>query len=452
LGVFSSRDVLEQFDYFFGQTRDKFNSAFSNQDVQEHFEYFFGQTREKFNKVLREALYYRKDSEIHQACVYPQEILECTDLAKLIEWFLQPDVFKQQYPQYAGVPNDQIAYMASAFLREFMNVMERMSDRNFIEAEKRRHMIEADMKFSLDIRYIKTVEVGFRMVEEVDQQGRSFSPKRLDVVIDSRDIQEFVNGQDRLFAEQIKKEGRPGELLEVDAEDGQKRYYRVYEQEKKKFKKVRMSIPVMRIDPETGLFVKEKDVVTTALIYSGDDHYVHLKDALTIILSFDRGKEVTDESRWMICFATQEGQEAFKSFIYSRNPKGMIKTEDASENRFISNKRNRRKAADSTKQFKQGQEFTHTMYVSYITARVKRKENDRVVKYLQTEKMTLETQCQTLRNLLRTNLSKHSPSSHDVYKSQSYWPLLFSYYFPPEFFGDKFKAFQDQGFMVENED
>lgn len=448
----SPKQFFQKVKDLLGLQHSPYLSVLSNQDVQGHFNYFFGQTREKFKKVLAEALYYRKDEAIHRACVYPEEILNCTDLVSLIEWFLRPELFKQQFPHHSGLPNDQIAYMCSSLMREFMNVMERMSDRKFIEAEKRRNLLVEDMRRSLNIRHLGSVELSFQLVEEVDQLGRSFSPQRLDVVLDARDVQEFVNGQDRRLAEQIARGESHNGLLECRSAEGHKQYFRLYGQEKKKFSKVLMTIPVMRYDQPSGEFIKEKDLTTSALIYSGDDQYVHLKDPLTILLSYDRGKEVTDESRWMICFANTEGKEAFKSFLYSRNPKGMIKNEDASENRFVSNKKRSGNAARSTKKFKQGQEFVHTMEMSYVTAKVQRMENGRKVKLLQTEKMTLETQCQTLRNLLTTNLSQNSPSSHDVYKAQSYWPLVFSYYFPPEIFGDQFKEFQDQGFMVENED
>ena len=74
------------------------------------------------------------------------------------------------------------------------------------------------------------------------------------------------------------------------------------------------------------------------------------------MISQDRGKEVTDECRWMLSFADAAGQEAFKSFLYSRNPKGLVKNEDVAENRFISNKRKKSVVtASSTSTFKKGQ-------------------------------------------------------------------------------------------------
>lgn len=210
-----------------------------------------------------------------------------------------------------------------------------------------------------------------------------------------------------------------------------------------------MNIPVMKFDEKQKRFVQGNPVYTEALIYSGDNHFVHVKDKLTRVISQDRGKEVTDENRWMLSFADPAGQEAFKAFLVARNPQGLIKLEDSEEGRFISNKTRGKNSALSTKTFKEGQEFAHVLEMSYASE-FPPNENPTIKQPpFQMEKVTLETQCQKFRQLLITNLSNYTVSSHDVYRSQRAWPLLFDLYFSPEFFGDKYKDFQDEGFKTE---
>lgn len=442
----SPGQFLQKIKEIFGLQKSPLLSTMSNQDVQKHFEYFLDQAKSKFETVVMDALSYRNDSEIHQACAYPKEILNCRDIASLMEWFVNPAAFKELYPAHATLPDEQVAYMCSAFLREFMNVMEKMSSRDFVEAEHRRNLLEEDMKRSLQIKYVQTLDVEFQMIEEVDEKGSSFTPPRYDTVINPSGIGEFVNDYDLQLAKEIEQARSVGNGVVLI----KGRYYRLHNLESKKFKKIQMKIPRVRFDAVSGTYVREGCVNTVALVYSGDDHYIHLKGALTRVISQDRGKEVTDECRWMLSFADIAGQEAFKSFLYSRNPKGLVKNEDVAENRFISNKRRKPVVtASSTSTFKKGQEFVHTMKMSYVTGKIKKKDDhEKWVEFLQTEQMMLETQCQKLRELLITNLSKYSISSHDVYRAQRAWPLLFSYYFPPEIFGDKYKFFQDQGFQV----
>jgi hypothetical protein len=202
-----------------------------------------------------------------------------------------------------------------------------------------------------------------------------------------------------------------------------------------------MRIPEMKFNEEKNIYEGKTFREVTALIYSGDDHLIHSKEALTRVISQDRGKEVSDESRWMLCFANIEDLNSFKAFIYGKNPKGMVKVEDAAEKRVRSNKGRTVSRTKSTSEFKKNQDFVYTVELSYPL-----RGSDGQI---QVKKAMLESQCQRLKWLLLKNLSKYTPASHDVYRAQRSWPILFSHYFPPEIFGDRFKVFLDEGYRKE---
>lgn len=415
----------------------------TNDDVEKHFRYYLGQVEEKFQRVVNEALAFRKDQAIRDACQYPQEIMQCRDISQLLQWFVDPTSFKRQFSGHADMPNEQIGYICAMWLRDFMCTMDRMSEKEFVEAERRRNLLETDMKESLKLKVLKNVEVQFRILEELDDKGSSYSKPRYRVAINASGLKGFFEEQDEELNQEVL--ARPD--LKFVNWDGKK--YKVYPVEQKKFKKVRMTIPVLPMGKGVDLRKRPKPVVTEALIYSGDNHFIHVKEELTRLISQDRGKEVTDESRWMLSFADPVGQEAFKSFLLDRNPQGLIKAEDSEEGRFISNKISQKAhGAESTKIFKEGQDFAHTLKMSYASEMPRELLPETGGPVFHTEKAMLETQCHNLSKLFISNLSKYTIASHDDYRAQRAWPLLFNNYFPPEFFGDQFKEFQNQGYAT----
>jgi hypothetical protein len=407
----------------------------SDEDVKAHVHLYLNRVSTKFRQTVSEALHYRQDTEIHQACVYPDPLLDCRDLSKLLEWFMYPDIFKQEYPEYQGVPNDQVGFMAGTILRDFLNVMNTMSKKVFINAGERRDLHDRSLKNSLQISEIKEIQVKFRTLEMLDDNEQPLKPPVYDLALDMNEVGDFMEGVDPDLSNMVMKLEGTATIKWKD------KVYRIHEEETKNFKKVKISIPVMFLNSETGAFEQGPRHEATVLIYSGDQSLIHLKDKITRVTSKDRGKEVSDESRWMMAFSNKEDANKFKDFLYNKHPLGLIKVEDTEEGRFLSNKINGAKKAESTEEFKKFQDFVYTLTLAYPE-----KGPDGTI---QIREASLETQSQKLKEMLLNNLSEFTSASHQVFRAERAWPLLCNNYFPPEFFGDRYKELFDQGYEFE---
>ncbi len=406
----------------------------SDEEVRKHFDYYLEKVSKKFTQTVDEALHYRKDQEIHQACSYPEQILKCRDLSKLLEWFIYPEIFKTDYPEHDQLPNGQISFMVSVILREFLNLMGTMSKKVFIDAGERRDLNDQSLKDALQITEIKEIDVRFRTLEALDEDERPFKPPVFDLALNMDEVGDFAEGVDRDLSD-MAMNAETGAILRREG-----KVYRVYKEEIKSFKKVKISIPTMIFNHETKAFEKGPRHEASVLIYSGDKSLVHLKDKITRVTSKDRGKEVSDESRWMIAFANKDDLNKFKDFLYNTNPLGLIKVEDSEEGRFLSNKINGGKKAESTGEFKKFQDFVFTLTLAYTEKGPKDS--------IQIREASLETQSQRLKEMLSRNLSEYTGASHQVFRARRAWPLLCNNYFPAEFFGDRYKEMFDRGFEV----
>lgn len=417
----------------FGLVKAPYINELTDEQVNQHFEYYFRAAEEKFNLTIKEALYYRGDDAVFAACQYPQEILKCRSLPKLLEWFVSPHVFKEDCPGYDNLPNDQIAYACAAFLRDFLRLTDQMSKKSFIEVEKKRDLVQNKIIETLDIQFIDDVDVKFRDLRAIDVEGHPIDSEDYDAVIDPTSIEEFLSGQDHLFARHLLMSPN---LVAVNKEG---KHYRIYAQESKKFKLAEMTIPIMPLDAKKRTFSPREHIKVRVLIYSGDDHYIHVKEALTRILTMDRGKKGTDDLRWLLCFPDEYSLRVFKEYMYSHSPTTTIKVEDLEENRKFSKKAKTRNNAASTESFKKFQDFKIVREINVAEP----SENGT----LQRTGVVLETQAyMVLKNLLTGSLSEYTEQSHDRYRAQRAWPLLFSRYFPPYIFGDRYKAFDKQGY------
>lgn len=415
-----------------GISRSPRSIVLSDGQVERYFTYCLDKVEEKYNQVRREALSYRKDEAVFEACRYPEPLLKCRSLVQLMEWFVYPDSFKKEFPRYSYMSDGQVAFACSALLRDFLRIFEEFSREEFVKAENQRDMIEEEIIETLDIKKIRDVEISFRIMEELDDRGARVDPKQYMVVVKNEHLEEFVGDQDETLTRKLFNSPT---LVQVEHNGVN---YHVCSEEKKKFKLVEMTIPIIDLDRSEGAFLIRKMVTVRALIYSGDDHYIHLKEDLTMIMSMDRGKPVTDVHRWLLSFPDADSLRAFKTFIYGRNPKSVITAEDLEENRNFSLKKKVKKSVSSTEFFKKSQDFKITNEVSLAEPLADGR--------LLIVRSPLETQAVTLPNLLIGNLSKFTEGAHDLYRAERAWPLLFDYYFPPEYFGDAYKKFERQGY------
>ncbi len=407
----------------------------SDEAVKNHFRFYLAKAADKFRITIGDALYYRLDSEAKTACTYPKPILLCTDPLKLMEWFIYPDQFRKENPDFKDLPDDQITYMSGAFLRDFLNVLNQLSSQEFAEAEVQRDWMEENEKQRLQIEVIKDLDVNFRVLVQLDEKGQETKPPRYEWALNNNDLLEFAEGLDQDLSKKIFEEPTLQNLSWKGKE-----YKVLSTEEQKHFKMVRMRIPLLVWDKKERVFRKQfREVV--ALVYTGDNHLIHVKDELTRVISTDRGKEVSDVHRWMWVFKNPQDLDAFSTYIYDNYPFGLIKVEDNKEDRHITYKNKVSKGTKSTGKFKENQEFAHTGRTAYPV----HGPGDKI---FVTHPM-LETKCMTLKEILLA-LSAYTDRSHDVYKSQRAWPLLFSMYFPPQIFGDRFKEIEKQGCDYQN--
>ncbi len=420
----------------FGLNNSPLLNKLHNKEVEEYFAYCLRKAEDKFRRTLGDALMYRRDTDIHQACVYPEEILKQRDLATLLEWFHNPKLFVDTFPKYKDTPLDQITFACSAFLRDFLKISKKLSNKKFIEATERRDILEKYIKKILKIKDLSEVDVDFYLLEEVSEDGQLLEKPNYEVIFDDKNIQQFsLNDNNKVGLDSIQSGQK---FLDMNGKN-----FLIHPKESKHFKKVRLEIPFIPIVESThkkkkNKFGRKDYKYIEALIYTGDTHYIHVKDEIARIVSEDRGKEVSDENRWMLVFSNADDLNVFREFLYSNHARDLIKADDPAEYRNISTKNFVPKRSKSSSKFKQTQEFSIAKIFSFPE-----KLKDGKIQMVDT---MLETQCQNLRSLLIYNLSDYSNTSHHSYRSSRAWPLLFNLYFPPEYFGDKFKDFERQGF------
>jgi hypothetical protein len=419
-----------------GLEKSPLHEDLPDEEVTAHFRLYLRESEAKFRRNMVDALFFRQDPEIHAACSYPEPILSCDNVPDLLEWFSSPKAFKSKYPEYQSLPDDQVVFMCASFLRGFMYTMQEMSTKEFMQAEFERDLLEKKDNTELEIVEIEKLDLKFKVLEEVNNDGSPVDKPALELALDTHNLGQFIQGaevDEQVDPELSRKVMGNHKLLELEWKG---RNYRVLPRETKHFTLVEMLVPEDCLDGEGKPTVKK--VRMRVLIYTGDSHYIHVKDLLTRIMSQERGKQVSDPYRQMLVFANPSNLRTFKNFLYKKNTMGLIKVEDPEEKRFVSNKIGKAVRTKSTEGFKKGLKFNMSAYV-HIPARA-------VDGKIQIIKLILERQCYELKPLLMYNLSEYTDTSHDDYRAQRAWPQFFKQYFPPEIFGDKFKKFQNEGY------
>lgn len=430
----------------FGMDNSPFvEDGLKQKEVKEFFSYCLAQAEKKFNSTREDAIFYRKGSDIEDACHYPAEILKCRDLDKLLEWFVYPETFKKKYVQYKDWPNDRISFSCSAFIRDFFRISKELTTEEFLAVKDKRDLVEKHLRNALKIKNEVRLKLRFRLMIQVDDTGKPFEPKKYDVVIEPGKIGQFVSKENQKKYKSFfnAPEGK------VVSYEGKK--YLICPIEVKDFRKVSMSVPTIPLDKETRRFESRNRVNVESLIYSGDNNLVHVKNPIERLKSGDRGKEVSDEIRWLLTFSGDGSQyDALRAFLYPSLVRGATKVEDPSESRSISKKPSGgHKRTKNSKKFKDNQVLSMAADVR-LMKRIPKVLRDGKWKHegsnLETVKVPLETQVQKLEDILIYNVSDYSETGHQSYRSERAWPLMFDQYFPPEFFGDDYKKFKDEGF------
>ena len=434
----------------FGLNNNLIEEDFSDEQVQEHFAYCFSKAEEKYRRNLLDALAYRGDQEIHDKLHYPEEILKCRDLAVLLEWFLKPQVFKALFPQHNDLSNQKISFMCSVFLRDFLKVSKKLSSKVVMEAKKGRDMLETYFVNTLDIKCMNSMPIPFRLMEELDENGKPFKERKCELACVSSYLGAFLKNLDSRLSDKA-----------METVDGEIQYqgkrYALLPIEHKNFKKVKMRVPIIPIKKNgrsKKLFGDKKYVEIEALIYTGDKHYIHVKDDIAELFSEDRGKEVSDKNRWLLVFSNQQDLDVFREFMYACDAREFVKIDDKLEKRQSSNKKKRPKRSENSEKFKEQQNFAITKAFSFpsvVEVEEVNENGEKVLsKRIQTASKVLETQCLGLEQVLISYLSDYSATGHKSFAAERAWPLLFQY-FPPEIFGDFVKEFELQGFKYKKE-
>ncbi len=222
--------------------------------------------------------------------------------------------------------------------------------------------------------------------------------------------------------------------------------YLVYPVEFAKFKRVTMQVENVQENTSTKLLEKVIKVMEV-LVYAGQNQYIHAKDELTRLLSETRGKEVSDENRWLVVPANEDDSEFLKSFMLRDHAREVVKLDDKRAGVVITTKKICNAGrTDSSKLFKNNQSWTVSKKYSWLARKPGSKSRRRLapkdaVRY----DAVLETQAQSLEDLLIYNISDYAPSSHTVYRSQRAWKLL-DIYFNPQVWGDKYREYFKRGY------
>lgn len=439
-----SADFIAKVRELFGLNDSPLLKSLSHKEVLVYIEQYLDKAREKMEAVRKEALLFRmNDAELVAACDYPNEIKGCKNLATLIGWVLNPEDFLRTNPQYRDWTELMVRSAAGTMIRDFLIVSKELSSERFSEVIEKRDLSEKRMLKTLNIKILDgALPVDFRLMKASikDKVGGVKTVSK--VVFSRKKLGNFIGSVDGQMSDRLMSD--PG-ITQVDFDNLN---YQVYPIERKMFCRAQITVPVMVYDEKKKVFRKNKKPrVIEVLIYIGgdnsgfNDQLIHNKGGISMVMSQDRGKEVSDKTRWMVCCANEEDEDLLRDFLYSDNARSILKADDPKEGRKLSNKNGKNARTKSSESFKEHQAFSIAKTFYYPRKNTKGE--------LEIVEAGLETQCQGLEDLIASNLSHYSETSHDIYKAQRSWPKLFSSYFPPEIFGDKYKEFQTRGYRVD---
>jgi hypothetical protein len=411
---------------------------------------------QKYKRNLFDAMSYRIDAKVRltEEFSYLKEILECRDIAKIIAWMVYPEQFKAKFPQYSHVPEKIIAHQAMVMFKEMLFISKRVVSPEYVLVYNKREMLERDRKKVLNLQDIKAFGVKYRLLREIVPNG---DKPKFRVAFERKDVGKFIKkDHEQMVPEEVAERvmnDQEQDRVEIDG-----KVYEVFPIEMGKFKKVKITLSLnaqlknrRSLHPEEvkalrkGSGAQEKYEMEV-LIYNGDSHYIHVKDEIARLLSESRGKEVSDENRWLLVFANEQNEEMFKRFESQNNARKIISWEDSKNNTFISTKSKKSSRVGSSKDFKSNQSFKITKEYDFPDKQLVLGEDGKLTEKPMVTSAVLETQGQTLENLFIYNISDYSPSSHSTYRAKRAWSLM-PYYFNPQVWGDGFQKVIDQGPM-----
>lgn len=428
------QEFFEMLRYHLGFNYSPRAAAFKDELVKANMDETFDVVKRKIGKNIEDALAYREEGDpIRTDCRYIPEIIDNHEIVDLMRWILNPGLFKKQFPRCAAVSKEVISHQCKVMLQEFLMVDSTIHDEAFQQVEARREMLEDFAHLGLKIRDERPIDLQFRLMEQVDEKGEVVLDKNKKpnywVAFNNEGLEECHNG----LKPEVNKEILENKDLERYEMNGE--FYKVYPIEEKKFTKVKMTVPYYDVD-EMGRNLDHKEEEIEMLIYSAKDRFVDSKDILSNLLSQTRGKEISDENRWMLAYPTKRDEAIFKEFLYGIEPHKIIKVEDAAEGRKINRKTRVAEKVSSSVHLKGGQDLAMAKKLDLVKkteGKAKRKSN------------VLETLVQSVPNMLALYLSDNSVSAHPVYRATRAWSLM-GIYFNPQVWGDKYQEYKNQGF------
>lgn len=428
------QEFFEMVRYHMGFNYSPRAVYFEDELVEENIDETFDVVKRKIGKNIEDALAYREEEDpIRNDCRYIPEIINNHKLIDLMKWLLNPANFKAKFPQYEAIADEVIIHQCKIMLQEFLMVDLAIHDEGFKQVGVRRESLQDFVRKGLEISDEKSLELKFRLMEEIDESGEVILDKKKKpnywVAFGNEGIEECYNGLDP----QVNKEILENEGLKRYEMDG--KFYKVYPTEKKNFTKVKMTVPFYESDKNGKNLAKRKEQIEM-LIYSAGGKFIDSKDVLSNLLSQTRGKEISDENRWMLAYPTKKDGDMFKEFLYGIEPHKIIKVEDAAEGRMINRKNKVAEKVSSSVHLKEAQDLAMAKKIDLVKkaeGKASRKAN------------VLETLVQSVPSMLSLYLSDHSVSAHPVYRATRAWSLM-GIYFNPQVWGDKYQEYKNQGF------
>ncbi|MBD3269934.1 hypothetical protein GF376_00230 [Candidatus Peregrinibacteria bacterium] len=408
----------------------------SENEFREDVIKYFENVSTTIESIIDDALSFRGDVEIADACNFHPEILAVRDFETLFKWMAYPETFRsylaeRQFEGEQEIPDEKIRHECLVMMKMFMFYRKTLTMRSLETKAEEREDLEAKMEMALKIEDVKDVKVRFRILEPVDSKGRSLNPKSPEykIVFDEINSHKDSFSDDRNIAKKLMSE-HCEELVEY-----KRKKYKLYPiEEKQCFKEVTMSVPDVSRTENFGNIIKKIKV----LIYSGSNQrFVNSKDLGSVILSLMRGKKISDLNRWGLVFENQEDKDAFVDFVYGIGAFGVVKVDDSDERRKIMKDIQPFFTSSTSKYFKSKQSFAGSFDVGMM------EKHQDGLKY---REMNFESQISTLSDKLIADVSIYTISSHERYRAKRAWERMWNVFFPSRIYGMKYWLLKRKGY------
>lgn len=398
-------------------------------------------TAAMMNNIIKTGLSRRspKDS-IHMDCEVIPEIINCTDVRKLMTWLGYPEKFIEEYPQYKSegrrkLPHKIIAHFSRKML-EFLDLYRKYELREDRQRSKEERALAEECLCSPSFLHVRKIKPGrspveFRIKAEVDPRTQKLITGLSRTAIEGDNSYLHEVAQELVSPNYEAEFGRKNlgldptnEVILQDPES--KKWFLHYPVEEKKFW-------------ETVINVNGRDI--GILIYGGgDNELIHEKSTQSCVESDLRGKNPeNDKKRITFVSDIEEDRDALREFFQEQHGARFEIVKDTKEQREH-NKSKRSNKSDTSKEFCEKREFFGVMKLSVPVRTPDNKIIHRVI--------TLEIQIQSLANMVITNCSDYTPSSHRrAFRPERIFEgILFKYIFPPALFGEVYSKYKSQGY------